>query len=93
MTPNFALERHQKSPKHISRQTFARYKTAVEEAEADKHDVTIEGVFDFDVVAPHIAQGGIQRMATIKTTQPFTKCTLLSFKLASSQGARPFSSG
>lgn len=93
MTPNFAWERHLKNFRHISRQTFARYKTAVEEAEADKHDVTVEGVFDFDVVAPQIAQGGIQKMATIKTTQPFTKCRLLSFKLASSQGARPSSSG
>jgi len=93
MIPNSTRERHLKNPRHISRQTFARYKTAVEEAEADKHNITIEGVFDFDVVAPHSAQRGIQRMAAIKTTQSSTKCTLLSFKLASSQGARPFSSG
>lgn len=84
---------HIKSDKHLSREAFTRYKSAVEEAEADKHDVTVEGKFNFDFIPPEVARSGVRAVISVRTTQPFTKCNLLEFRLASSQGARVISSG
>ena len=79
--------------KHLSREAFTRYRSAVAEAEADKHDITVEGNTDFDFVPRNVAQGGIRTEISVRTTQPSTKCTLLEFKLASSQGARVITPG
>jgi helicase MOV-10 len=70
--------------KHISRLKFFRYKAAMEEAEADKHGVGIEGVFDFDCIAPPAAKIGVQNVITIRATRSHTQCVLFNFKLSSS---------
>jgi len=87
VVPNQFFNLHVKGDRHASRETFTKYTSAIVEAESDKNDVSVEGMSDFDFVAPEIAKSGIQREFTIRTTQPFGKCSLVSAKLASSQGA------
>jgi helicase MOV-10 len=91
--PNSSRNSHAQGKKHLSREVFTRYRSAVAEAEADKHDITVEGNSDFSFVPPNVAQGGIRAEISVRTTQPSTKCTLLEFKLASSQGARVITPG
>ncbi len=93
MVSNSSQNSHARGQKHLSREAFTRYRSAVAEAEADKHDITVEGNSDFDFVLPNVARGGIRAEISVRTTQPSTKCTLLEFKLASSQGARVITPG
>jgi len=79
---------HIRGNKHQSRETFTKYRNAVEVAESDKHDVIVTGVFDFDFVAPSSAALGVQHVASITTSSPFLKCVLKEVKLASAQGTR-----
>jgi helicase MOV-10 len=79
---------HIRGEKHRSRETFTKYRNALEVAESDKHDVVVSGVFDFDFVAPSPAALGVQNVASITTSSPFSKCVLKEVKLASAQGTR-----
>jgi helicase MOV-10 len=74
---------HLGSAKHVSREAFIRYKAAMEEAEADKHGVAIEGVFDFDCIAPQAAKRGVNNSITIRATRQHTRCILFKYKLTS----------
>lgn len=60
--------------------------TAVEQSEADKNGVVVEGLFDFDFIDSAVAQVGKQMSATVKALQPSSNCVLLEAKLASAQG-------
>ena len=84
---------HSRSAKHRSRETFTKYQSALAIAEADKHDVVVEGDFDFGFVAPEFAVVGVEHVATIRTSAPFSKCILAEAKLASTHGARTVISG
>ena len=77
---------HIRSTRHRSRETFTKYQSALAVAEADKHDVVVEGVFDFGFVAPEFAVAGVEHVATIRTSAPFSKCILADAKLASAYG-------
>jgi helicase MOV-10 len=81
---NQLWESHLGCAKHIYRLTFIRYKAAIKEAEADKDGIAIEGVFDFDCIAPQTAQRGVKNPITIRATRSHTQCLLLDFKLCSS---------
>lgn len=84
---------HTRGAKHRSRETYTKYQSALAIAEADKHDVVIEGVFDFGFVAPGSAVVGVEHVATIRTSAPSSKCILAEAKLASTHGARTVDSG
>jgi len=84
---------HTRSAKHRSRETFTKYQSALAISDADKHDVVVEGVFDFGFVAPEFAVVGVEHVATIRTSAPFSKCILAEAKLASAHGARTVVSG
>jgi helicase MOV-10 len=79
---------HLRSVKHKSREAFTRYRSALEVAEADKHDVVVEGVFDLGFVAPVFAAVGVEHVATVSTSAPFSKTVLTEVKLASAHGTR-----
>ncbi|CAA7269336.1 unnamed protein product [Cyclocybe aegerita] len=87
---------HIKTRNHVRRESFAKYKTAVDDAEKDKNGVGIEGSLDFGFVEPAVARDGMKLTTTITTSQPFSSSVLVEVKLASSQGtprtASPFSS-
>jgi len=83
-----AWNQHLLSFGHQRKETFAKYKAALDEAEKDKNGVSIEGIFDFDFVDPAVGALGLQSTVTIKTSLPFSKSVLVEAKLASSQGAR-----
>lgn len=84
---------HTRSARHRSRETFTKYQSALAIAEADKHDIVVEGAFDFGFVAPDFAVAGVEHVATIKTSAPFSKCILAEAKLASAHGVRTVVSG
>jgi helicase MOV-10 len=86
MVQNFCWVRHLSGQKHISREQFTQYMTAVELSETDKNGVVVEGPFDFDFIDPLVAQAGKTTIVNIKTPQPFSKSVLLQAKLASAQG-------
>ena len=83
-----AWNQHLLSFKHKRKETFTKYKAALDEAEKDKNGVSVEGIFDFDFVDPEVGVVGLQSTLTIKTSLPFSKSVLVEAKLASSQGAR-----
>ena len=89
MVLNSSRAFHAKSQGHLAREAFARYRSA----EANKPDITVEGNTNFGFVLPNVAQGGIRAQISVRTTQPSTKCVLLEFKLASSQGVRVINHG
>ena len=60
--------------------------TAVEQSEADKNGVAVEGSFDFDFIDPLVAQAGTKTTVNITTSQLFCKSVLLEAKLGSVQG-------
>lgn len=76
------------SLKHKSREEFTRYMTALEQSEADKNGVVVEGSTDFDFIDPPVAQVGKEITLSIKTSQPFSKSVLMEANLASAQGQR-----
>ncbi|KDR68388.1 hypothetical protein GALMADRAFT_78731 [Galerina marginata CBS 339.88] len=88
MVQNRSWTSHTNNDKHKSRVSFMKYRNAIEEAEADKNGVVVEGVFDFDVVDPAAARVGKEIIATVKTAVPSSRCVLLEVKLASAQGNR-----
>jgi len=78
--------------KHLARVTFFRYKAAIEEAEADKRGIGIEGVFEFDCIAPQTAKRGVKNLITIQAKR-HTQCILFEFKLSSSNSTTSINSG
>ncbi|KAF9057240.1 RNA helicase [Panaeolus papilionaceus] len=89
INPRF-FERHVAGAKHQSRVTFSRYASALEESEADKNDVVIEGNFDFQCVESDVAASGVRRTGVMKTNNPLCKITLIEAKLTSEH--KPFGS-
>jgi len=82
-------DKHLKGDRHISREAFTKYSSAIGEAESDKNEVSVEGTLDFEFVAPDVAaRGGMRKDLLIKTTQSYAKCALVDIKLASAHGVR-----
>jgi len=84
---------HLGSAKHLSRVTFFRYKATMQEAEADKHGIGIDGVFEFDCIAPQAAKRGVNNLITIRAKRPHVRCILFNFKLCSSNRTSSTNSG
>lgn len=83
---DYHWERHTQSKKHHSKLRFSNYQTAIEEAEKDKHEVSVSGGFDFGIVEPSDARTGITVNGTIKNNSPSSQVGLVDFYLASSKG-------
>lgn len=77
---------HSATPQHKEKEKFASYKSAVEEAENDKHGVSVSGDFDFGVIEVAAARAGERFTSLLQTSIPSSKITLVEAKLASKKG-------
>jgi helicase MOV-10 len=78
---------HQITPRHKARERFISFQTALDEAERDKHGVSVLGNFDFGIVDRATAKSGITVRPTIKNTMPSSKVSIVSMTLASDKGS------
>ena len=92
---NMVIERrywagHVQSPKHRKKEHFAKYKTALEEAERDKHGVTVSGDLDFGIVSPSDAEkpGMMVKRLTVETTIPSARIKVIQAKLSIADATR-----
>ena len=77
--------RHQRTKRHLGKQRFFAFKSILEEAEKDKHGVTIsspEGV-DFGIIELEEAQVGREITLVITTSVPRSSVRLVDVKLTS----------
>ncbi|KAF8067810.1 hypothetical protein FPV67DRAFT_1159022 [Lyophyllum atratum] len=82
-------EHHLKNARHLEKERFAVFKVVLDEAEKDKHGVNVAGDFDFGIVEVADATRGKIARGTIKTTNPSSRVTLISIRLASAKGINP----
>ena len=92
---NMAIERrhwakHVQSPKHRKKEHFAKYKTTLEEAERDKHGVTVSGDLDFGIVSPKDAEkyGTVFKRLTVETTIPSARVKIIQAKLSTADATK-----
>lgn len=85
-----AWNAHTAGRKHRARTQYTKFTSALEEAEEDKHGVTVEGSLDFDVVDPSTASAGVSKKVTISTTVPHARLSV-AVRLASSKHRSAFS--
>ncbi|KAK0191915.1 RNA helicase [Armillaria mellea] len=88
--PHSSWASHIAGKKHKRRQEFTKFTSALEEAEENKHGVTVEGNLDFDVVDPRIASAGVSKQVAIITTVPHARLSV-TVRLASSNHRSAFS--
>ncbi|KAF8217659.1 P-loop containing nucleoside triphosphate hydrolase protein [Mycena galopus ATCC 62051] len=91
---NSHWDRHQSTAKHLARESFVSFRTALDEAERDKNGLSLVGNFDFGIVDGPTAKSGVTIHPTIKNTTPSSKISIVSMTLASDKGSRtqsPFS--
>ncbi|KAJ7598461.1 P-loop containing nucleoside triphosphate hydrolase protein [Mycena floridula] len=86
--PDHLWKRHPTFKSHIAKQTFTKYRAALDEAEADKNGVTVTEDFDFKIVEQAQAKQGITTKGVIQLGVPSAKVTLVEAVLASSKGAK-----
>ncbi|TFK41436.1 RNA helicase [Crucibulum laeve] len=86
--PDAAWGRHILSLRHTRAELYAKYRTALDEAEKDKNGVVIEGTLDFSVVEPTVAAVGTRCPLVVKCSLPFSKVVLLEANLTALQGKR-----
>lgn len=84
--PDRFWARHPQQPKHKEKERFAAFRTALDEAEKDKHGVSLSGDFDFKIVETLEAQTGVKRRGTIQSSVPSSHIKIVELKLASSKG-------
>ncbi|KAJ7676472.1 P-loop containing nucleoside triphosphate hydrolase protein [Mycena rosella] len=92
--PDRNWPRHHLTPKHKDREQFISFRSALDEAEKDKHGISVSGNFDFGIVDGPAAKSGITIRPTIHNATPASKVALVSMTLASDKGSRtqsPFS--
>ncbi|KAJ7484319.1 P-loop containing nucleoside triphosphate hydrolase protein [Mycena latifolia] len=92
--PDRNWTRHHLTPKHRDREQFISFRAALDEAEKDKHGVSVSGDFDFGVIDGPAAKSGVVVRPTIYNATPSSKVVLVSITLASDKGIRtqsPFS--
>ncbi|PBK68587.1 RNA helicase [Armillaria solidipes] len=92
--PELAWNRHVGTAKHKSKEQFASFSVVLEQAERDKHGVTVKGELDFKVVERASANKGVKISTPIETAVPSANIKLVKTQLSSSKGKKtptPFS--
>ncbi|KAK7047873.1 hypothetical protein VNI00_006201 [Paramarasmius palmivorus] len=84
-------DKHIASNKHKSRELFLSYQSAVEEAEKDKHGVTVQGNSDFQIVELPAATAGVSTELSVRTSIASSRISLLECSLASTKGRATYS--
>ncbi|KAF9457917.1 P-loop containing nucleoside triphosphate hydrolase protein [Collybia nuda] len=74
---------HIRSRFHKRQEGYQAMKAVFDEAARDKNGVTIEGVFNFDIIEPTVGATGLNLSSKIKLTVPQSRITLVEVKLAS----------
>ncbi|KAF9027400.1 RNA helicase [Hymenopellis radicata] len=90
--PTKTYNNHIATRKHLAKEKFASYTAVLEEAEGDKHGVSVSGEFDFGVVEVAQATIGVRKSGTISTDVRTANIRLVSSVLASSKNTAPASS-
>ena len=83
--PNNDWERHQNTKRHLNKQRFFAFKSLLEEAEKDKHGISVsssEGV-DFGIIELEEAQAGRDIPLVITTSVPLSSVRLVDVKFTS----------
>jgi helicase MOV-10 len=75
---------HQKSSEHRRREGYTAFKTALEEAEKDKHGVVLSEGLDFGIVESADAARGVSRTLTLESTVPSSRVIIKRVSLSSS---------
>ncbi|KAK0437214.1 RNA helicase [Armillaria borealis] len=83
-----AWHRHIATAKHKSNEQLASYSVVLEQAEKDKHGVTVKGDLDFKVVKIASASDGVKISARIETAVPSADIKLVKTQLASLKGMK-----
>ncbi|KAG2145172.1 RNA helicase [Suillus clintonianus] len=83
---------HPQSAEHRRREGYTAFKTALEEAEKDKHGVVLSEGLDFGILENADAARGASRTLTVETTVPSSRVTIKKVSLSSSfvGGKSPF---
>jgi helicase MOV-10 len=84
--PRREWSRHVVGTRHLRRESFLRYRTAIEEAEKDKNNLTIEGPTNLGFLDPAVAASGFTGELVIKSSEPFGRSVLTGVSLVSNQG-------
>ncbi len=79
---------HVGTAKHKSKEQFASFSVVLEQAERDKHGVTVTGDLDFKVVKIASASEGVKISARIETSVPSADIKLVKTQLASLRGMK-----
>lgn len=75
---------HPQSPGHRRKQGYTAFKTALEEAEKDKHGIVLSEGLDFGIMENADAARGVLRTLTIESTVPSSRVTIKTVSLSSS---------
>jgi helicase MOV-10 len=78
--------RHISLPSHSRKERFAAFKAAFDEAEKDKHGVTVShpgGGLEFGIVELRRARDGVDKHLIINNTVPNSRVTVVEAKIAS----------
>ncbi|KAK0204297.1 P-loop containing nucleoside triphosphate hydrolase protein [Desarmillaria ectypa] len=86
--PDQAWHRHVVTAKHKSKEQFAAFSVVLEQAERDKHGVTVKGELDFKVVKIESSREGVKISTLIETTVPGANIKLVQTQLASLKGMK-----
>jgi helicase MOV-10 len=82
------MAKHLQSPKHRTAEKYIAYKATLEEAEKNKHGVTISDPLDFGIVTPADAQKGVSMQFVIQTTVPASRIKIASAQFPSTTTSR-----
>lgn len=82
--PHALWASHPKSSEHRRKEGYTAFKTALEEAEKDKHGVVLSEGLDFGIVESADAVQGVSHTLTIETTVPSSRVTIKNVSLSSS---------
>jgi helicase MOV-10 len=74
---------HAQNSTHRKKEGFAAFKVTLEEAEKNKHGVTVSEGLDFGIVRPADARSGVSLQFSMETTVPASRITVVEAKLSS----------
>lgn len=72
---------HVQGPRHHSREKYTAYKAILDEAEKDKHGVTVSDGLDFGIIGPVDAQRAVQLQFRMETNVPASRIRMVEAKL------------
>jgi helicase MOV-10 len=81
--PQWAWTAHVAGARHRNKEVFFVFRSALDEAEKDKHGITISTNTDFGFVEVDKAEGGFSTSLKVENTTPGTRIRIKEVKLAS----------